>query len=294
MANKKILLSTIKPNPDNPRVIKDNKFESLCKSIKEFPEMMELRPIIVDKKGVILGGNMRYEALKHLDYKEVPESWIKRAAQLTAKQKKEFIIKDNVGFGEWNWDILANEWDTDELIDWGLDLPDFMTEEPDATEDDYEIPDEIKTDIVLGDLFEIGEHRLLCGDSTDSDQVAKLMNGERADMVFADPPYNIGYEYNEYKDKKDKAEYAEFCYKWFGNLPECPKIITPGTQNIKLWTTFLSEFAFGVWWKKNGHSGSRVAHLNNWEPIIFYGKNKRERNSDVFEHHVESGFLRDN
>ena len=107
-------------------------------------------------------------------------------------KQKEFIIKDNVGFGEWDWDILANEWDSEELEGWGLDLPGFVVaEELEAKEDEYEMPDELQTDIVLGDLIEIGEHRLLCGDSTDSDQVARLMNGEKADMVFTDPPYGI-------------------------------------------------------------------------------------------------------
>ena len=88
---------------------------------------------------------------------------------------------------------LANEWDAEQLEDWGLDIPDFAVKELEAEEDDYEIPDELQTDIVLGDLFEIGEHRLLCGDSTDSDQVAKLMNGQKADMVFTDPPYGVNY-----------------------------------------------------------------------------------------------------
>jgi DNA modification methylase len=133
---------------------------------------------------------MRLKALNELKYKEVP---VIVADEWTEEQKHEFLIKDNVGFGEWDWDILANEWDTEKLEDWGLDLPVDLSvaEELEAEEDDYEMPEEIKTDIVLGDLFEIGEHRLLCGDSTDSDQVARLMNGEKADMVFTDPPYGI-------------------------------------------------------------------------------------------------------
>ena len=154
--------------------------------------MLELRPIVVDKNNIILGGNMRYKACIEAGLKEI---FILKAEDLTEQQKDEFIVKDNVGFGEWDWDILANEWDTDKLTDWGLDLPlDVSVQELEAEEDDYEIPNEINTDIVLGDLFEIGEHRLLCGDSTDSDQVAKLMNGQKADMVFTDPPYNIGFK----------------------------------------------------------------------------------------------------
>ena len=154
--------------------------------------MLELRPIVVDENNIILGGNMRYKACIEAGLKEV---YILKAEDLTEQQKDEFIVKDNVGFGEWDWDILANEWDTDKLQDWGLDLPlDVSVQELEAEEDDYEIPNEINTDIVLGDLFEIGEHRLLCGDSTDSDQVAKLMNGQKADMVFTDPPYGMSYK----------------------------------------------------------------------------------------------------
>ena len=116
------------------------------------------------------------------------------ADNLTPEQEAEFIIKDNVGFGEWDWEMLANQWDADLLTDWGLDIPHFEPElELEAEEDDYEMPDELQTDIVLGDLFEIGEHRLLCGDSTDSDAVARLMDGEKADMVFTDPPYGFNY-----------------------------------------------------------------------------------------------------
>jgi DNA modification methylase len=126
------------------------------------------------------------------------EIYILKAEDLTEQQKDEFIVKDNVGFGEWDWDSLANEWDTDKLQDWGLDLPlDVSVQELEAEEDDFSVPEGgIETDIVLGDLFEIGEHRLLCGDSTDSDQVAKLMNGQKADMVFTDPPYGMNLDTN--------------------------------------------------------------------------------------------------
>jgi ParB-like chromosome segregation protein Spo0J len=118
-------LSQIKPNPNNPRLIKDERFEKLCKSIQEAPKFMALRPIIIDGEGMILGGNMRYKALLHLGYKEVPDAWVKRADDLTEEERRRFIISDNVGFGEWEWETVANEWDVEELADWGLDVPDF-------------------------------------------------------------------------------------------------------------------------------------------------------------------------
>lgn len=187
-------LSEIKPNPSNPRVIKDEKFDKLKKSIKDFSKMLSIRPMIVDENSMLLGGNMRFRALQDLGYKEIPDSWVKKESELTDEEKKQFIIKDNVGFGEWDWQDLQANWDTEKLDEWGLDIPSEFTIEPEAHEDDYEIPDQIETDIVLGDLFEIGEHRLMCGDSTDSDAVAKLMNGEKADMVFTDPPYGVDYQ----------------------------------------------------------------------------------------------------
>jgi len=118
----KVKISEIKPNPKNPRLIKDEKFKKLVKSIIEFPQMLELRPIVVDENNIILGGNMRFKALKEAGHTEVS---IVRANDLTSEQKDEFIVKDNVGFGEWDWDSLANEWDTDKLTDWGLDVPIF-------------------------------------------------------------------------------------------------------------------------------------------------------------------------
>ena len=196
-----VKISDVKVNPNNPRLIKDDKFAKLVQSIKDLPQMLAIRPIVVNTDMVVLGGNMRLKACKEAGLKEVP---IIIADNLTEEQQREFLIKDNVSGGEWDWQMLANDWDTEQLNDWGLDIPNFEPEQVlEAVEDDYEMPDEIQTDIVLGDLFEIGEHRLLCGDSTDSDSVAKLMNKKKADMVFTDPPYGMAYESNAW-DSKNK------------------------------------------------------------------------------------------
>ena len=185
---KKVKIAEVKPNPNNPRLIKDDKFKKLVKSIQDFPDMLNVRPIVVNKDMVVLGGNMRLKAIKEAGIKEINVDIV----DWNEQQQKEFIIKDNASFGEWAWDDLANNWDAEQLTDWGLDIPNFETEVLEAEEDDFAVPEGgIETDIILGDLFEIGEHRLLCGDSTDSDQVAKLMNGQKADMVFTDPPYGM-------------------------------------------------------------------------------------------------------
>ena len=221
------------PNTENPRIIKDDKFKKLVQSIKDFPEMLEIRPIVVNNEMMILGGNMRLKAIQEIGIKEVP---IIKAENLTEQQQREFLIKDNVGFGEWDWDALANDWDPAELNEWGLDVPNMHLTELEAEDDNFEEPENIETDIVLGDLFEIGEHRLLCGDSTDSDAVAKLMDGQKADMVFTSPPYNSGDVamrgggkfafgktgaktlYENYKDDKTPQEYFDFCISILNNI----------------------------------------------------------------------------
>jgi len=181
-------IGKIKANPNNPRTIKDDKFFKLVQSLKDLPEMAKVRPVVVNQDMVVLGGNMRLKAMKEAGWKEAPVEIV----DWDEDKQRQFIIKDNVGFGEWDWEMLANEWDAEQLDDWGLDIPAFDDpKELEAEEDDYEMPDQITTDIVLGDLFEIGPHRLLCGDSTDSDAIARLMNGEKADMVFTDPPYAL-------------------------------------------------------------------------------------------------------
>jgi hypothetical protein len=120
MKSEFVKIGTVKLSPDNPRVIKGDKFKKLVQSIKDFPQMLELRPIVVDEDMVVLGGNMRLRACIEAGLKEVP---ILRASMLTEEQKREFVIKDNSSFGEWNWDILANEWDIKDLSAWGIDIP---------------------------------------------------------------------------------------------------------------------------------------------------------------------------
>ena len=241
-AGKLMKLSDIKANTNNPRLIKDDKFKKLLESVKSFPEMLELRPIVVNKDMVILWGNMRYKACKEAWLKEIP---VIVADNLTEEQEREFLIKDNVSWGEWDWDILANEWDKEELEEWGLDVQ-FETVEPTAEEDDFEVDEGIKTDIVLGDLFEIWEHRLLCWDSTNIDDVNKLMNGEKADMVFTDPPYNTGMgEKNRdstwlnhmfedsYTDEEWEQFMSDFCSMYFMQMKDDTE------TNITFWLDYI-------------------------------------------------------
>jgi ParB-like chromosome segregation protein Spo0J len=152
-------IKDIIPNPNNPRIIKDDKFAKLVQSIKEFPEMLELRPIVIDEDNMVLGGNMRLKACIEAGLTDVPV----KVATLTEEQKKEFIIKDNVGFGEWEWDTLANEWEVEQLQEWGLDIPvNFKTEESDDISENMEtnfrieviLTDEKSQELLYNELIE--------------------------------------------------------------------------------------------------------------------------------------------
>jgi DNA modification methylase len=273
-------ITNVKNNPNNPRVIKDDKFDKLVASIKEFPKMLEIRPIVVNDDMIVLGGNMRLKACKAAGLKEVP---IIKASELTEDEQRQFIIKDNVSGGEWDWEMLSTEWDVEQLEDWGLDVLDFGEEQHlEAEEDDFDAtpPEEPKT--VLGDLYEIGEHRLLCGDSTDSDQVAKLMNGQKADMVFTDPPYNIDYQGvtkgNHEKianDKMSDEDFTQFLYDAL-NINSDTFYVCCSWQYSHLFRKALEDLqkpvkAFIVWDKINP-----AQHLDKYfkqhEIILYHGK----------------------
>ena len=282
-----MLINEIKFNPNNPRLIKDHKFKQLVKSIQDFPQMLELRPIVIDENNMVLGGNMRLKACLEAGLTDVP---VIHANNLSEEKKKEFIVKDNVGYGEWDWDDLANNWDALELTEWGLDIPNFDAEVLEAQEDDFAVPDGgIETDIVLGDLFEIGEHRLLCGDSTDSDQVAKLMNGQKAHMVFTDPPYNVDYGNIKHPKFKQRAiendnmsgeEFKEFCQGFVSNIVLfCDGIVYcwagPGKDG-RIMFTVLDENLHNstmIVWNKDQFTLGRGKYQNKHE-VCWFGWNK--------------------
>ena len=136
MAVQFVKISDVKSNPNNPRIIKDEKFHKLVQSLKDFPEMAKVRPVVVNQDFVVLGGNMRLKAMKEAGWKEVPVEVV----DWSEEQQREFIIKDNVGFGEWDWEMLANEWDAEDLEKWGLEVPGFDVNSDDLGED-FTLPD---------------------------------------------------------------------------------------------------------------------------------------------------------
>lgn len=236
METERVKISQLQVNEQNPRTCTDKQFEKLVRSVITFPKMLEVRPIVVGEGGVALGGNMRLRAMQaiatmtdgeimsHIEqsakYNGRPEvereallrywqKWqhdpmvsVVRTDNMTEDERSEFIIKDNVGFGAWDWDMLANDWDTDELDDWGLsawveqptdeDGDNDEEEHKEATEDEFnEDAEEIPRRCKECELWQLGRHRLLCGDSTDAEQVKFLIGGQKANMVFTDPPYGV-------------------------------------------------------------------------------------------------------
>lgn len=240
MNTESIKLPQININARNPRKISDEQLTRLVRSLLIFPEMLTLRPIAIDETYTALGGNMRYRALTAistmtpeeihaeltktdgfskktaaeqealLDYWERwtqdPTATIVRADRLTEAQKREFIIKDNVAFGDWDDERLTADFDPDELVDWGLGDIDDEPDDGDADEDDYSEEDAANapTRCNPGDVWLLGHHRLMCGDSTKEADVAKLMGGEQADLLLTDPPYNVDYQ----GGTKDKMKIA--------------------------------------------------------------------------------------
>lgn len=240
-----IPMSKITPNkgqipgvPKNPRGIHDDKFRLLKKSLEEDPEMLGVREIILfpyEGKQIIIGGNMRYRALKELGYTETPVKIL--PPDTPAEKLRAIVIKDNAAFGEWDFEMLANEWDANDLNNWGVDVPDIgdIKAEEEAEDDGFDVEEHLpgKATSKLGDIFALGRHRLICGDSTDPKAVDLLCGDTAIDLVVTDPPYNVDYSSkNEAlnaadkgnriqkdiaNDKMDAAQFQEFLTAAFGN-----------------------------------------------------------------------------
>ena len=296
-------LTELKPAPYNPRQSNAEQEKQLKSSLEKFGVV---EPIIFNKQtGYIVGGHFRIRELKKLGYKEI-ECVI---VDLNEADEKELNIRLNANTGSWDWDELANNWDSELLSDWGLEIPGFEPTILEAEEDDFNAPEGgIETDIVLGDLFEIGEHRLLCGDSTDSDAVARLMNGEKADITFTSPPYNAGdnslggnknkvdNKYETYDDKKDQSDWKQFVSDVLKNCLINSENVFYNIQQlagnkigfIELLYEYRNQFVDEIFWIK-GHGqpaaaknvlNSRVEHI-----LIYRNEDKPKRTITTGDFH---------
>jgi len=274
--------ANLRTNPNNPRAIRKDQLNKLVKSLQEFPEMLEARPIVIDKDGTVLGGNMRLKAAQLAGLDEVPVY----VREWDEGKDGQFIIKDNVSFGEWDQDMLGNEWEPEQLDEWGLNID---WDEPEETEgltdaDDVpEVPEEATTK--PGDLWVLGEHRLLCGDSTKAEDVERLMDGNKADMAFTDPPYNVEYTGGiQYKNGKKVTNNREMIANDDRDLyPEvvgilCDYVDGPsyvwfaGTKASTLYATAeeLADIHSLIIWVKNGGYGALGAsYKQKHEPCLF-------------------------
>ena len=273
-------VSKLKYNPNNPRRIAPAQLERLKKSIKDFPEMMEPRPMVYDPATMqVLGGNQRLAAIKSLDMTDIPDTWAVPASALTDAQKKEFILKDNIPLGEWDFAVLESDFAEFELGEIGIEVPDgFGSDDPEATEDDYEQPEQIDTDIKLGDLFSLRKdgkeiHRLLCGDATKKEDVDRLMDGAKADMVFTDPPYGLGGYGGRNNMRLQNDDGDDDLIKSFYNLP-----LYATVGEVYLWcnASVLRKHIVNppkdviVWVKNNFGLGK--GYRGQYEMCLYYGQ----------------------
>ena len=264
--------------PTNPRQWTRAELENLKKSLQETPELLEARGILVypwEGKYLVLGGNMRLSALKALKAKDAP--CIVFPEDTPVDKLKEVVIKDNGSFGQWDFDSLANEWGDLPLTDWGVpvfDMDEEKQDEPEVVEDDFDEDEDVEPIALLGDVYMLGDHRLMCGDSTKPEDVEKLMAGDIADMVFTDPPYGVSYVGTNNPNGKEWQMIAnddlrgdslfQFLAHAFKNLAD----------NLK------SDGAFYVWFASSNHiefetalkmAGLRVKQELIWDKGMVLG-----------------------
>lgn len=282
-----INIHTLKDAEYNPRTASKKEVSDLKESIKRFGLV---DPIIVNKsknrRNIIIGGHFRVHIAKELGITEIPVVYV-NIPDINKEQELNLRLNKNVG--NWNYDLLANL-NEDLLIDVGFDtdiLKDIFPIE--TKEDDFDAQAEAKKikkpKSKLGEIYILGNHRLMCGDSTKKEDVDKLMDGQKADMVFTDPPYNISFNYENYKDNYSEENYFKFCCKWFELIKNVNKIIiTPGPRNLLIWEKIKKPIDIGIWKKDNSRSGATVFYFRLCEPIVFYGKFENKRNVDIFEY----------
>lgn len=269
---------------ENPRDLTGDGFAKAKQSIKDFPEMLEVRTLVAVKhedRFVVIGGNQRLRAMRDLDYDTAPVMVV----DWTVDKINEFIIKDNIEYGVWNFDLLANEWDVQELMDWGLEVNVDLEDINDITEgltDENEVPEILPNPkSKIGDVWICGNHRVMCGDSTLIDDVEKLMNGDKADLVWTDPPYNVAVNGKAGKilnDDMSSELFVIFMKKIYRNYFEVLKaggvIYVAHSESERV--TFTDEFVKSglkfsqilIWAK---HSATLSRQDFNWrhEPIIY-------------------------
>jgi DNA modification methylase len=306
MKTQKVQIETIKLDPSNPRSITKEAFESLKQSITDFPEMQSVKPLVV-ADGYAIAGNMRLLAYKDLGYRELH---VLDVSEWSQAKRDEFMIKDNTHYGSWDYDALANEWDTLPLTEWGVAVWDTDVEDVKGLTDEDDVPEAPQEPITkLGDVWILGEHRVMCGDSTSKEAVEILMDGEKATLIHADPPYGMGKEKdgvlndNLYREKLDAFQMAWWkafrpfaednasAYIW-GNAPDLWRLWYRGGLEDSERLTFRNDILWeqeGVSWGKDGMSNLRQ-YATMGEHCLFFmmGEQGFNNNTDNYWEGFES------
>ena len=297
--NKKVTIKDLVPDDANFNTGNEFGNSLIDKSLSKFGAG---RSILIDKNNRIIAGNKTIENAAANGFNDVVvvETTgdqivaVKRTdIDLNTKKGREMALADNAtAKANISWDAQAlTDWDMP-TAEWGIDLAEFAVEEVGEADAEPQIDKAAelnkKWKVKSGDLWQIGEHRLLCGDNIHGNK------GLTADLCLTDPPYNIGLEYATYDDTKSGDEFAGQAFLWFQAMQSVTAnlIVTPGRQNTHLWMGF-DKCEIAAWVKSNAHGGASIAHFAKFEPILCYGKHLRKRDCDVFEHHVDNGFLND-
>jgi len=271
-----VKLSKFKLNERNPREISKDAFVKLCKSIRQFPKMMAIRGIVVDEQGLIIGGTQRYRACVANGMTDVPKEWILYAKDFSDEERRRFIIADNAPgglSGDWNMDLLANEWDIDELIGAGFDEGELIgfdnKDDPADAEPQVDKAEELNKvwKVKRGDMWSIGEHFLMCADSTKPDDVRWLLGGQKADCTVTDPPYGVGVTYQEFKDTSEnvKALIQNVMPVILDNIPAA---VVSGVASMWLYP----RPAWVGAWVHPAAMNTGPWGFNGNNPILYYGK----------------------
>ena len=286
-------IEQLQPYKNNARLHSDAQVEQIAKSIEEFGF---LNPVLVDDQYTILAGHGRVMGAKKLGIDTVPTIQIKH---LSESQKKAYIIADNQIALNAGWEMQLLETELKELNKDSFDvsllgfdakeLDKLLYEEKEGLTDEDAVPENVEPRVKKGDLWQLGNHRLLCGDATSESDVARLMDNQKADMVFTDPPYGLNYEYNSHKDKEGE-EYLEFCNSWFPLLEKNSEFmfLTTGWKYNKFWLLKEPDDIF-YWISRNKQSGGKLSFLRKVEPIFLWGKPKKKYNLDYFDYNSDKG-----
>ena len=292
--NEKRRLSELQPWPRNPRQIKDKQVTRLQESLSEFGQV---EPVCIGPGNALYNGHQRLKSWA-AKFGDIEIDVRVSSRELTEKEREKLTVFLHKGAaGEWNFDALANEFEVPELLEWGFDekelqLGGFELDQPEGEDPGAQVDkaEELrqKWGVETGQLWRLGEHRLICGDCTDRAVVERVMGGEKAELAPVDPPYNVGFDYDgaTVDDNKNVQSYEDFSRAWFVlcQAVSIRQIVTPGCNNLASWLRWFDAYHWAPWTKSNSMTNGKVSRFWCWEPVLFFGEKwGRSRSNDIFD-----------